>query len=135
MQKKIFDPKFSFPTFSANYTQSAIATSNSYREKQTHIYINWPAKESTHFFQRLHTKIHPIEINNFVHRYGAISISNHIPNRKWFSVLQRKNDMYSMLVTESKVTKCNRMSRPGFTQKSMSKDEINQTQTTMFNNV
>ena len=43
--------------------------------------------------------------------------------------------MYSILVTESKVTKCNRMSCPGFTQKSMSKDEINQTQTTMFNNV
>ena len=41
----------------------------------------------------------------------------------------------ALLVTESKVTKCNRMSLPSFKQKSMSQDEINQSQTTIFNNV
>ena len=43
--------------------------------------------------------------------------------------------MFSILVTESKVTKCNGMSRASFTQKSMSQEEINQSQTTIFNNV
>ena len=43
--------------------------------------------------------------------------------------------MCSILDTESKVTKCNRMSLPSFKQKSMSQDEINQSQTTIFNNV
>ncbi len=57
---------------------------------------------------------------NFVHRYPAIPLTNHIPKASDYLYNKGEIDLHSNLVTGSKVTVCNRMSLTLFTQKSMS---------------
>ena len=97
--------------------------------------LNWTAKETCHFFQRPHIKNHSIEINNF-HTQICCNTPLLITQPKSSNYLHNKEemDLHSNLVTESKVTDCNRITLTIFTQKSMPQDEI-KSQSLLFNNV
>ena len=72
--------------------------------------VNWTAKEICHFCQRPHVKIQPIKINNFVHRYAAIPLNNHMAKASDDLYNKEETGMNSNLITESKVREYNRMS-------------------------
>ena len=76
-------------------------------------------------------KIQPIEINHFC---THVCCNTLYPKASDYLHNKEEIDLHSNLVTESKVTECNRI-RTILTQKSMSHDEIKKSQSLLFNNV
>ncbi len=83
--------------------------------------LNWTAKETCHFCPRPHVKIYIyfFFLHTGIKRLCCIPLTNHNSPKQVLSLNKEEIGMISNLVTESKVTECNRMSLKIFTQKSM----------------